>query len=66
MLLVMKAARIFGHLSALGQAVITHHSSHPQPVVGKNTGSVFLLALAVFGMLSPVLYGLVIPPKGKR
>jgi hypothetical protein len=53
----MNTARILGHLNAFGQTIITRHCGCPQPVVGENTGPPFCLALAVFGMISPILYG---------
>lgn len=62
----MNTARILGYLGALGQAVITHHGGHPQPVVGENTSPPFGLTFAVFRMVSPILYGLLVPPVGKR
>ena len=62
----MNTARILGYLGALGKAVITHNCGYPQPVIGENTGPPFGLAFAMFGMVSPILYGLLIPPIGKR
>ena len=53
-------------LGALGQTVVARHGAHSQAIVSKDSSPPFCLARAVFGLVSPILYGFLIPPKRKR